>query len=138
MSSIQDHATAVLNLLRADTLLTVYDGQVTGTADHYVLVYTFRQLPGGQIAPDKTPLTGDTTTVDMRFYCHCVGVDAIAARAVQGRVQAVLLDVTPAVSGRACFPIRWVEGQQQQRDEETLALVVDAVDVYSLVTVPGA
>lgn len=137
MSTLQDHANAVLNLLRADALLTVYDGQVTGTADHYVLVYTFRQLPGGDLAPDKTPLTGDSITVDMRFYCHCVGADAIASRAVQARVQAALLDVTPTVSGRACFPIRWVEGTQTDRNEETLSLVIDAVDVYGLTSVPG-
>lgn len=137
MSTLQDHADAGLNLLRADTALTVYDGAVTGTADHYVLVYTFRNLPGGEQAPDKTPLTGDTATVDMRFYCHCVGVDAIASRAIQARVQAALLDVTPAVAGRACFPIRWVEGTQVDRNEETLSAVFDAVDVYSLVSVPG-
>lgn len=137
MSTLQDHADAVLDLLRADAQLTVYDGQVTGTADHYVLVYTFRQLPGGLIAPDKTSLTGDTTTVDMRFYCHCVGANAIAARAVQARVEACLKDVTPAVAGRACFPIRWLDGQQHNRDEETLGLVVDTVDVYGLVSVPA-
>lgn len=137
MSSLQDHADAVLTLLRADASLTVYDGAVTGTADHYVLVYTFRQLPGALVMPDKISLTGDSTTVDMRFYCHCVGVNAIAARAVQARVQAVLLDVTPTISGRACFPIRWIEGQQSERDEETLSTVFDAVDVYGLVTVPG-
>lgn len=137
MTTIQAHADAVLGLLRADTSLTVYDGKVTGTADHYVLVYTFRQLPGGLLSQDKTPLTGATTTVDMQFYCHCVGADAIAARAVQGRVENALSDVTPAVAGRACFPIRWVEGSQAQRDEATLATVFDHVDVYSLVTVPG-
>jgi hypothetical protein len=137
VSTLQDHADAVLNLLRADALLTVHDGQVTGTADHYVLVYTFRQLPGGEIAPDKTSLVGDSTTVDMRFYCHCVGVDAVASRAIQARVQAALLDVTPSLAGRACFPIRWLDGQQQQRNEETLGLIVDAIDVYSLVSVPG-
>ncbi len=137
MSSIQDHANAVLNLLRADPLLTVYDGTVTGTADHYVLVYTFRQLPAGLEAADKASLTGESSTVDMRFYCHCVGVDGIAARAVQARVQTALLDVTPAVAGRACFPIRWVEGQQVRRDDETLQPIFDAVDVYSLVSVPG-
>lgn len=136
-TSIQAHADAVLGLLRADTLLTVYDGKVTGTADHYVLVYTYRQLPGGLLTPDKTALTGVTSTVEMQFYCHCVGADAIAARAVQGRVENALSDVTPSVAGRACFPIRWAEGSQAQRDEETLATVFDNVDVYSLVTVPG-
>lgn len=137
MSTLQDHADAVLGLLRADSLLTVYDGQVTGTADHYVLVYTFRNLLGADLAPDKTALTGDTSTVDMRFYCHCVGSDAVSARAVQARVQAALLDVTPTVAGRACFPVRWVEGTQAEHDEETLSLVVANVDVYSLVSVPG-
>lgn len=137
MSVLQDHADAVLGLLRADTLLTVYDGAATGTADHYVLVYTFRQLPSGLLTPDKTSLTGSSTTVDMRFYCHCVGSDSVAARAVQARVQTALLDVTPAVAGRTCFPIRWLEGQQAQRNEETLALLVDSVDVYGLTSVPG-
>ncbi len=138
MSTLQDHATAFLDLLRADPTLTVYDGQVTGTAAQtYVLVYTFRQLPGGLIAPDKTSLTGETTTVDMRFYCHCVGPNAMSSRAIQARVQTAVLDVTPAVAGRACFPIRWMDGQQQGRDEETLALVVDSIDVYGLTSVPA-
>jgi hypothetical protein len=137
VSSLQAHADAVLNLLRADSLLTVYDGQVTGTADHYVLVYTFRQLPDAAAAPDKSSLDFDSPTVDMRFYCHCVGVDAIAARAVQARVETVLLDVTPTVAGRSCFPLRWIDGQQTVRDEQTLSLVVDSVDVYQLVSVPG-
>lgn len=137
MSLIQDHANAVLDLLRADASLTVYDGEVTGTADHYVLVYTFRQLPGGLVAPDKTSLTGLSSTIDMRFYCHCVGSNAIASRAIQSRVEAALLDVTPTISGRAAFPIRWLEGQQAERNEETLSLVVDNVDVYGLTTVPG-
>lgn len=136
-TSVQAHATAFLDLLRADAVLTVYDGQVTGTADHYALVYTFRQLPGGLLSPDKTALDGATTTVDMRFYVHCVGADAIAARAVQGRVENAALDVTPFVVGRACFPIRWIEGSQAERNEDTLALVVDHVDVYSLVSVPA-
>lgn len=137
MSSIQAHADAFLALLRADALLTVYDGIVSGASDHYALVYCFRQLPGADAAPDKTALTGDSTTVDMRFYVHCVGVDAVAARAVQGRVEARLLDVTPVVAGRACFPIRWLEGQQLVRDEETLSSVFDAVDVYGFISVPA-
>lgn len=137
MTSIQAHTDAVLGLLRADSLLTVYDGRVTGTADHYVLIYTFRQLPGGLLAPDKTGLDGATTTVDMRFYCHCVGADAMASRAIQGRVETALSDVTPLVAGRSCFPLRWVEGQQAQRNEETLTEVVDNIDVYSLASVPA-
>lgn len=136
-ASVQAHVAAFLGLLQADPLLTVYDGAVTGVSDHYALVYSFRQLAGGLIAPDKTALDGATTTVDMRFYVHCVGADSVAARAVQGRVENAVLDVTPPVVGRSCFPIRWVEGTQAERDERTLDLVIDHVDVYSLVTVPA-
>lgn len=128
--SIQDHADAGLTLLQADADLTVFDGKVTSATDHYVLVYTFRQLPTGLVAPDKIRLTGQSRAVDMRMYCHCVGTTAAAARAVQGRVQQLLLDVTPTVAGRVCFPIRWIEGQQTQRDEETLRPTFDEVDVY--------
>lgn len=138
MSTIQDHADAVLGLLRADGLLTVYDAMVPATpTDHYVVVYTFRQRPDGLTAPDKIALTGASSAVDMRVYCHCVGRNAIAARAVQARVEALLLDVTPTVAGRACFPIRLIDGQQTQRDEETGAAVFDNTDVYGWTSVPG-
>jgi hypothetical protein len=137
VSSVQDHVTAGLALLTADTSLTVYDGKVTGTATNYVLVYTFRQLPDGLTAPDKLSLTGASTLVDMRLYCHCVGSTAEASRWVQGRVEAALLDVTPTVAGRMCNPIRWMDGQQSSRDEETLTAVFDQVDVYGWWSLPG-
>lgn len=137
MSTIQDHADAGLDLLRADSLLTVYDGKVTGTADHYVIVYSFRLRPDGLTAPDKIPLSGQSIAVDMRMYCHCVGTTASAARAIQGRVEARLLDVTPTVAGRMCGPIRLLDGLQGQRSEETLTSVFDNVDVYGWGSVPG-
>lgn len=134
--SIQDHADAGLGLLRADTGLAIYDGAVPkGPADHYVLVYTYRELPTGLVAPDKVKLTGKSTVVNMVMYCHCVGTDGVTSRAIQGRVQAALLDVIPVVAGRTCFPIRWAEGTQAERDEEILALVVDNVDVYGWTSV---
>lgn len=131
MSSIQDHADAGLALLRADAGLTVYDGAVgKSPPQNYVVVWTFRELPTGLTAPDKIPLTGRSMAVDMRLYCHCIGGNAAAARAIQARVEALLLDVTPVVPNRVCFPIRWMEGQQPQRDEQTLQLTVDNIDVY--------
>jgi hypothetical protein len=130
--SIQDHVDAGLGLLRADSGLTVYDGAVPKSpADHYVLLYTYRELPTGLIAPQKIKLTGKSTVVNMWMYCHCIGTDAITSRAIQGRVQAALLDQTPVVAGRTCWPIRWVEGTQAQRDETTGPLVIDNVDVYA-------
>jgi hypothetical protein len=141
VSSIQDHATAVLALLDGDDLpgdpLVVYDGKVTGTADHYVLVYFLVQTPDGLAAPDKVSLDFASDVLDVWVYCHCVGPTPVAARAVQGRVRAALLNVTPTITGRTCFPIRWREGQPGQRDEETGPLVVDQVDVYGLTSLPG-
>lgn len=136
--TIQDLATAGLALLTADSQLTVYDGEVTGTADHYVLVYTFRQLAGALIRPDATRLTGDQRAVDMQLYCHCVGPTAASARAIAGRVEARLLNVRPVVSGRVCHPIRWLEGQPPNRDQSTGPTVMDQVDVYGWTSVPSS
>jgi hypothetical protein len=138
VSTIQDHADAGLDLLRADADLTVYDGEVgKNPPDRYVLVYTFRLRPDGLTAPDKIPLTGASIAVDMRMYCHCVGATASAARAIQGRVEALLLDVTPSVPERTCFPVRLLDGQQAIRNEQTLTSVFDNVDVYGWTSVPG-
>ena len=138
---IQDHANAVLALLRAapgSPALTVYDGVVPKSPDtQYVVVYAYVGTPDGETAPDKVPLTFNSDVIDLRIYCHCVGGDASAARAVSGRVRAALLNVTPTIVGRTCWPIRWREGQPPQRNEETLTVVMDQVDVYGLVTVPG-
>lgn len=128
---VQDLTNAGLALLAADTGLTVYDGKVGATPPgSYVLVYTMRMLPTGDVAPDKIRLTGQSRAVEMRLYCHCIGATAAAARGIQGRVQQQLLDVTPIVPGRTCFPIRWIDGQQSGRDEETQRVAFDQVDVY--------
>lgn len=138
MSTIQDHADAALALLTADPALTVFDGEVEdGAPDHYVLVYTFRLRPDGLAAPDRIPLTGASIAVDMRLYIHCVGATAMAARAMQGRVEALLLDVTPVVPNRTCNPIRLLDGMQGSRDDQTLLSVFDNVDVYGWSSQPG-
>lgn len=132
MSTYQDHADAFLALLRADAGLTVYDGAApTGAAPPYVLAYILRETPDGLLAPDRVPLTGRSMAANLMAYCHCVGGNATAARAVAARVEAVVLDVTPVVTGRVCWPIRWREGSPPRRDEDTGPLVMDLVDVYS-------
>jgi hypothetical protein len=141
VSTTQAHANAVLALLDADNAppaLVVYDGVVPdgGTAP-YVLVYMYLMTPDGLAAPDAVPLTFDSDVVDWWIYCHCVGGNAAAARSVSDRVRVALLNVTPTIAGRSCFPIRWREGQPPQRSEETLQTVFDQVDVYGLRSVPG-
>jgi hypothetical protein len=139
--TVQAHVKAVLDLLDADNTapaLVVMDGYVTtGTVAPYVLVYFTVASPDGEVAPDKISLTLASTAIDVRAYCHCVGGNGAAARAVATRVRTALLDVTPTVVGRACFPIRWKEGQPPVRDESTGTPVFDLVDVYGFTSVPG-
>jgi hypothetical protein len=138
VSTVQGHVDAALGMLRANPNLTVYDGKVdNGAPNAYVVVYAFRLRPDGLAAPDKVPLTGASTAVDMRLFCHSVGATAHAARTVQDQVEAALLDKTPAVTGRSCFPIRLLDGQQGIPDEVTGTSVFDNTDVYGWTSVPG-
>jgi hypothetical protein len=135
---IQDHATAFLALLATDAQLTTYDGAVPATpATQYALVYFYVETPDGLVAPDKVPLTFDSDVINARAYVHCVGSDAIAARAISGRVRARVLNVTLTIANRACFPIRWAEGSPPRRDESTGPLVMDQVDVYGWTSNPA-
>jgi hypothetical protein len=142
VSTTQDHANAVLALLDADNAapaLVFLDGAVpSGQLPPYVLVYLMLQTPDGLAAPDKVSLDFNSDVVDLWVYCHCVGGNAAAARAVSARVRAALLNVTPTIANRVCFPIRWREGNPPQRDESTGVLVQDLVDVYGLITVPAS
>jgi hypothetical protein len=135
---IQDHADAFLALLRADAELTVHDGAVPDDGDPpYALVYFYVETPDGLVAPDKVPLTFNSDVLECWGYVHCVGANAVRARAVSGRVRSALLNKTLVIAGRECFPIRWRQGQPPQRDETTGPLVMDQVDVYSFTSIPA-
>lgn len=137
----QQHASAVLSLLDADNVtpaLVVYDGFVpAGMKPPYVLVYFSTLSPASDIDPESSDLTNASRRVDCFAYCHSVGGNGVAARAVAGRVQAALLDVVAVIAGRACWPILHIENQPAIRDESTGVLVMDQVDVYRLSSVPG-
>lgn len=136
--TIQAHADAILDRLRADVGLTVHDGKVPpGAAAPYVLVY-FDDADPGDPADDAEDLTAVSRRHVARAICHCVGADQIAARAVAQRVRAQLLDHVPTVAGRTCWPIRREDGQPTDRDETTGTLVQDLVAVYRLESVPAA
>lgn len=137
---IQDHADAFLALLRAapGPALAVHDGAVPpeGTPP-YALVYFYVETPDGLAAADKVPLTFNSDVLECWAYVHCVDTTAVGARAVSGRVRSAVLNVTPVVTGRTCFPIRWRQGQPPQRDESTGPLVMDQVDTYGWTSLPG-
>lgn len=127
----QAFVNAGLDLLRADTALTVFDGAVPNPypAPPYVLVYTYISRPSDD--PDNSA-DGQSRVWVARWICHCVGANATAARAVAQRVRTALLDVRPTVAGLSCGLIRWEESQPPGRDETTGSLVMDAVEIYSL------
>lgn len=123
------HATAVLDLLRADTLLTVYDGVVgTDPPSAYVCVYFARY-------DDITDqLTMPSDSVVLRVYTHSVAETSMGARIVAGRVRAALMDVRPVVPGRITWPIRHEATVPPMRDESLGVAVIDMTDTYVLRT----
>lgn len=139
--TLQAHVQAFLDLLDADNgppPLAWLDGLVpVGQLPPYVVVHFTLWTPDAELAPDKVALGFDSDVIDLRAYCHCVGGNAVAARVVAGRVRTAVLNVTPTVAGRSCFPIRWKDGQPPTRDETTGATVMDLVDIYGFTSVPG-
>ncbi|MGW5556854.1 hypothetical protein ACWER9_06480 [Micromonospora sp. NPDC003944] len=136
--SAKEHAEAMLELARSapgTTPLVVLDGAVPkGTLPPYALVYFVDHDPEDaesrsvEDAPGRFVLTG---------YWHLVGGNAAATRALADRLRAVLLGVTPTITGRVCFPIRREESRPPERDESTGQLVMDRVDLYRLSSEPA-
>lgn len=123
------HAAAILDLLEADTVLNVCDGQVPdGTAKPYVVVY-FHGLP--QRGDD---LTGMSREKKVRATIHCVGETAVSSRIISQRVEAALLDQKPTIAGRVTWPIECEYNQPPIRDEYTGVPAHDAISVYVLKT----
>lgn len=135
---INEHARAILDLADADDTppaLVVLDGKVPdGVKPPYVLFYFADSDPPNA---DGSSLANESARYVVRAIAHCVAENATGARAVARRVRARLLDVVPTVAGRQCFPIRREEGREAERDEATLSLTVDKVDVYRLESLPA-
>lgn len=124
-------ANAGLNLLRADANLTVFDGSVPdGSVPPYVLVYTHVEWPDGAPGDALDGLSGSPT---IRWICHCVGGNEVAARAVAQRVRTQLLNQRPTIAGLNVGMIRHEQGVPPTRDETTGSPVIDAMNVYRLI-----
>jgi hypothetical protein len=123
-------ANAGLSLLRADANLTVFDGSVpSGTVPPYVLVYTTVEWPDGAPGDALDGLSGSPV---VRWYCHCVGGNEIAARAVAQRARTQLLNQRPTIAGLNLGLIKQEQAAPPTRDATTGSLVMDAVCVYRL------
>ncbi len=132
--SAQAHATAVLGLLAG---LNVHDGAVPpNPAYPYAVLYID---PGEANEADLT-----MTSLEQVYAVQVtsVGATAAACRIQAGRVRAALLDVTPTVTGRACWPLR-VEASQTAREDRDVTIPGTgthphyAVDVYRLASRPA-
>ena len=123
---------AGLDLMRADTLLNVFDGVVPSPTPTppYVLVYSTVTWP----SDDDTisALDGRSRRVVARWICHCVGESQQASREVAQRVRAALLDARPQIAGLQPGFIRDEQDDPPVRNEQTGVVVFDAVHVYRL------
>lgn len=130
------HAVAVLALL--GTLpagIGLYPDKVpNGTIPPYVKPYISVEYPE---ASDSRALDLASSRAVVTVTCHCVGATSSSARIVAGQVRTRLLDITPTVTGRQCFPIRQEQSVPAGPDETTGALVMDQIDFYRLESTPG-
>lgn len=134
---MEDHAQAVRTLFTPSGL-TPLDGAVTeGETPPYLLVAFRFSTPDAEAEPDKTDLSFNQTAVAVEITCHSVATTTTGARAIADRVRSALLNATPTVAGRSCFPVRHIDGQEPRRDESTQATIFDQIDVYRFTSVPG-
>lgn len=138
--SLEDHAAAVMALLRDGGRLIVFPTEPAGktivpagTRPPYVAVQFVADRPlGGR-------LDHRSTRMRMRIFTYCVGSTDAGARMVADLVAGVLLDVKPVIAGRTCYPIR-SEGERPsapREDESTGRLSSTITDLYRLESTPG-
>jgi hypothetical protein len=131
----ETHAQVAFGLLAANGNLAahVFDGVVADlTEPPYVLIYSRVAWPRDGIG---TALTGTQVTITTTWTCHCVGLTAAAARAVQMQVRSSLLNFRPVIAGRNCSPIKQVDASDPDRDDTTGRVVMDAVSVFDFLSI---
>lgn len=140
MSLERDFADAGLNLLRADTDLTVYPdehGFVPPTpAAPYVRAYTSVGWPK---EGDANAIDGLSVTATARWYVNCVGETEPACQELAGRVRTQMLNQRPAVTGRNNGLIYFESdsGEQPQRSELGGTPLYVLTVVYAMLSAPG-
>jgi hypothetical protein len=133
---IDEHAAAVLALLNAAITAPrkVFDGKVDANIDPRVNPYLLAYFDSHDPEFD---FEANAWRFEMTATCHCVGGNAQAARQMADLARTALVAVRPTVTGRSCFPITRDSGMPPQRDESTGVLVMDAIDQYTIRSLPG-
>jgi hypothetical protein len=136
-----DHANAGLVLLDLIPALPIYDGAPpplpTGPPEPpYVVVHTSVARPPGELGQANT-INARSLTYVVTYSCHCVGLTARAARAVQGLVGDALTDVVPTVAGRACGRIKEDDVLSPDFSSSTGRDIYGGISIYSYISAPG-
>jgi hypothetical protein len=132
----QLHATAVLSLITGAGV-TCHDGAVPANP-----TYPYAVLYCNTGAREATALTLISAHQVYDVQVTSVGATAASARIVATKVLTALLDVTPTVTGRTCWPIRLESSQPAREDRDitipgTATHPFYAVDVYRVASVPS-
>jgi hypothetical protein len=108
-----------------------FDGIVTGDPQRYANVH-------GNIGRRSSwNLRRRQARADYTFTIHSVGEDPAQARAVGQAVLAQLIDWTPTIPGRSCFPLDHAVSQPIFRDPDANPAVWYGVDQFDLSTLPA-
>lgn len=126
------HDAKVLARLREIPALseTVFDGEVEGRPQRYVLVHSNR----GIARPDR--LAGYSLRRRKTYWVHSVGASKSQADAVAERVIAQLLDWIPGVDGWACERISHEASEPVQKDDSRVPVLYYGVDQFDFYTTP--
>lgn len=129
---IRAHVAAVYALLDAVANLNVYDGVVPNTpALPYVVLWA------NQGAPSSNTVEQASTRRDFTIQTTYVGSTPEQARWAAEKAQGALLDVTPTVAGRQCWPLVVEASQSTRVDLDVDPPVFLSVDVWRLASVPA-
>ena len=129
---IRAHVDVVLALLTAVPNVRVHDGIVP---DKPTLPYVVVRTNSGPRSRSSLAVSSDHLTLGI--WCTSVAANRAQAQWLAEKVTGALLDVTPTVAGRACFPIEAVNSQPVQRDDSVNPPLMYAVDEFRLSTVPA-
>jgi hypothetical protein len=129
---IRAHAQAVLEVLRADPVLDVYDSHVPNLPPlPYVVVWSSApRLTGSRTC-------GDQPEADARWQTSSVGGSPEQARAVQERVRERLSGVRLAVAGRAMARVQHLASPPLYEDRDVDPPVFLAADQWAAFSGPA-
>jgi hypothetical protein len=131
---IRAHVNAVKALIEGDVQMVgaVYvGGAPPPPPDRYVVLYPDSGLP------EDTGLDLDADQVEMLLQATYVGTTVEQALWVAERVRARLVNATPTVAGRVCWPLSIQVSQPLRRDDDVTPPLYFAVDVYELRSIPA-